>query len=83
MVVFGPTFGDEVVAAGLGGLPFSWGDDGKVEGQEKLTKEQQVVLNQTIAKHNPKKTVPPSTTEQKLKYLGLSVTELKAVLGIA
>jgi hypothetical protein len=23
-MIFGPTFGDEVIAAGLGGLPFSW-----------------------------------------------------------
>ena len=34
----GPTFGDEVIAAGLGGLPFTWGDtDKSIHGRENLT----------------------------------------------
>jgi hypothetical protein len=45
----GPTFGEEVLAAGLGGLPFSWGatsDD--IFGRENLTSEQNATLDGVI-----------------------------------
>lgn len=51
-MVIGPTFGDEVIAAGLGGLPFSWGADG-VQGISNLTPQEQTILNAVIAAHNP------------------------------
>lgn len=51
-MTIGPTFGDEVAAAGLGGLPFTWGPDG-VQGITNLTPAQQTTLNNVIAAHNP------------------------------
>lgn len=47
----GPTFGDEVRAAGLSGLPFSWNAAGVV-GRENLTASQQAALDAVIAAHN-------------------------------
>ncbi|MBV6650532.1 hypothetical protein [Hoeflea sp. EC-HK425] len=51
--MFGPTFGDELAAAGLNGLPISWGDDGTVFGREHLSQEQVNTLNLVIAAHDP------------------------------
>ena len=56
----GPTFGDEVIAAGLGGLPFSWGatsDD--IFGRENLTSEQNATLDGVIEVHDPTKQIVP------------------------
>lgn len=61
----GPTFGDETVAAGLGGLPFSWGatsDD--IHGRENLTTEQNTTLDGVIEAHDPdakRKNIIPTT----------------------
>jgi len=52
----GPTFGDETVAGGLGGLPFTWGatsDD--IFGRENLTTEQNTTLDGVITAHDPTK----------------------------
>ncbi|OWV62594.1 hypothetical protein ATY75_12280 [Rhizobium sp. N122] len=49
----GPTFGDEVIAAGLGGLPFSWGDDGLIQGDENLSSKQRKTLEDVAKAHNP------------------------------
>ena len=52
----GPTFGDEIMAAGLGGLPFGWGDtDETITGRENLTTEQNATLDGVIAVHDPTK----------------------------
>jgi hypothetical protein len=52
----GPTFGDEVIAAGLGGLPFTWGaTDDTITGRENLTTEQNATLDAVIAAHDPTK----------------------------
>lgn len=48
----GPTFGDEVIAAGLGGLPFSWGSDGDIQGVENLTAEQVNKLETVVDDHD-------------------------------
>lgn len=59
-VLYGPTFGDEVIAAGLGGLPFAWSET-EIYGRENLTAEQNADLDAVIAAHDPTKTVyvPP------------------------
>jgi hypothetical protein len=63
--VLGPTFGDEVIAAGLGGLPFSWGPDGDIQGRERLTPEQNSTLDGVVAAHDPTKTaVPPQISDR-------------------
>ncbi len=51
--MFGSDFGDKLIAAGLGGLPISWGDDGSIEGRENLTPEQNAALDAVIAAYNP------------------------------
>jgi len=49
----GPTFGDETIAAGLGGAPFSWGaTDDTITGRENLTSAQNTTLDSVIAAHN-------------------------------
>jgi hypothetical protein len=55
----GPTFGNEVAAAGLGGLPFAWGTtDDSITGRENLTTEQNTTLDGVVAAHNPNKKLP-------------------------
>ena len=52
----GPTFGDEVIVAGLGGLPFSWGaTDAEIHGRENLTAAQNTTLDGVVAAHDPSK----------------------------
>lgn len=52
----GPTFGDEITAAGLGGLPFSWGaTDETITGRENLTVAQNTTLDGVVAAHDPSK----------------------------
>lgn len=51
----GPSFGDEVIAAGLGGLPFSWGDDGDIQGIENLTPAQLKKLTKVVDEHDPER----------------------------
>jgi hypothetical protein len=52
----GPTFGEETIAAGLGGLPFTWGaTDETISGRENLTDAQNSTLDQVIAAHDPTK----------------------------
>lgn len=55
---FGPTFANEIEAAGLTGLPFTWHGDGRISGRERLTAQQNATLNAVIAAHNPNKAVP-------------------------
>lgn len=56
---YGPTFGDEVIAAGLGGLPFSWSED-EIFGREQLTEAQNTTLDEVEAEHDPAQQRPPS-----------------------
>jgi hypothetical protein len=60
----GPTFGDEVIVAGLGGLPLAWGaTDDTITGRESLTTEQNGTLDGVVAAHNPNKPPPVATTD--------------------
>jgi len=52
----GPLFGDEVIAAGLGGLPLAWGaTSDTITGREFLTTEQNTTLDGVIIAHDPTK----------------------------
>jgi len=52
----GPTFGDETIAAGLGGLPFAWGaTDDTITGRENLTTAQNTTLDGVVTAHDPTK----------------------------
>lgn len=49
----GAHFGDEVIAAGLGGLPFAWNPDGEFFGRENLSPAQNAQLDALILAHDP------------------------------
>lgn len=49
----GTTFGEELKAAGLGGLPFSWTEDGDFWFAESLTEEQIERIQAAYAVHVP------------------------------
>jgi len=49
----GSTFGDELIAAGLGGLPFSWSDDGELYFNQDVTDEQKQGIEAVLAAHDP------------------------------
>jgi hypothetical protein len=49
----GSTFGEELKAAGLGGLPFSWTEDGDFWFAESLTEEQIERIQAVYADHVP------------------------------
>jgi hypothetical protein len=55
----GPTFGDEVITAGLGEL-IGWGPtDDTISNRENLTAGQNATLDGVIAAHDPSKQVVP------------------------
>lgn len=51
----GPSFYDELVAAGLSGLPFSWGDDGSFVFSDEMTQEQVAAVQAVYEHHDPTK----------------------------
>lgn len=53
----GPNFGNEVIAAGLGGLPISWGETDADMNVADLTDAQRSILASIIAAHDPTKPV--------------------------
>ena len=52
-MAIGPIFGDELIAAGLGGLPLVWSEDGAIAGRDLLTEAQNKSLDALLANHNP------------------------------
>jgi hypothetical protein len=76
-MIIGPSFGDEILAAGLGGLPFSWGSDG-VFGTENLTIAQNATLNTVIATHDSTKKISASILSQDL-MAQLTVADYSAI----
>jgi hypothetical protein len=55
----GPTFGDEVIVAGLGGKPFAWGDtDDSITGRENLSGADNATLDGVVAAHDHTKKIP-------------------------
>lgn len=53
MKTIGKSFYSELVAAGLDGLPFSWGEDGSFEFSDSMTDEQIAAVNAVYAAHDP------------------------------
>ncbi len=53
----GPTFGAEMAAAGLTGLPISWSEDGSINGRDSLSEEQNILLDAVVASHDPARSV--------------------------
>lgn len=54
----GPTFGNEVIAAGLGGLPFTWGNNSTQISAANLTPAQLAILDGVVAAHDPTANAP-------------------------
>lgn len=50
---FGPTFAQELVTAGVGGLPFTWSTDGVFQYDESVTAEQREIIEAVAAANNP------------------------------
>lgn len=48
----GPTFGEELIAAGLGGLPISWSDTGEINGLQNLSNEQREGVEEVLDNHD-------------------------------
>jgi len=71
-IVFGPTFGDEVLAAGLGGLPFAWTPYGEINGRENLTIEQNATLDGVVAAHDPTATAVPHDISERQFHQALA-----------
>lgn len=55
MKPIGPTFATELQAARLLGLPFSWGSDGMIQFDEKMTPEQIAAVEVVYEAHDPTK----------------------------
>lgn len=53
MKAIGPTFGQELRTAGLGGLPFSWGTDGDIQYGPAMTQAQRDAVQAVYAAHDP------------------------------
>ncbi len=86
-MALGPTFGKEIIAAGLGGLPFTWGSDGAIEGRANLTTQQNATLDSVIAAHNPAavlaKMIPLSVLQARFELEGQWDTYVNYMFGAA
>lgn len=69
--MLGPSFIDELIAAGLAGAPISWDADGIINESE-LTEEQQAALAAVVAAHNPSKPSYEALREQARAALDVS-----------
>lgn len=66
----GPTFGQELKAANLAGLPFSWMDDGTFTYSPAMTTAHITAVQSVYASHNPNKGLPDAAGfEKDLKTL--------------
>jgi hypothetical protein len=77
--IYGVTLGPEIIAAGIGGLNFSWEPDtGRMVGRENLTDEQNATLEAVIAAHDPTKKLAdmPPTSADPMTELKNQVAEL-------
>jgi hypothetical protein len=74
----GQTFSSEIFAAGLNGLPFSWGDDGTIHFDQAMTTAQIAAVAAVYAEHDPTALpIPTITKAQALLWL-LSVGKTAA-----
>lgn len=76
MKPLGPSFGDAVIAAGLGGLPFSWGDDGEIFGLINLSVQQRATLDAVIEAYDPETPRTPEEISDRQFFQQLAVDGL-------
>lgn len=80
MKTIGPTFGEELRAAGLLGLPFSWESNGEFCGVENISPEDAAKLQSVIDAHRPTKGfVPQTVTARQARIALLAAGLLPAV----
>jgi hypothetical protein len=86
-MLLGPTFGNELIAAGLGGLPLGVSSDGRITGREKLTDAQNSKLDAVIAAHDPTKQlvplIPLYTIQARMDTEGVWDTYVNFMFGLA
>lgn len=68
----GPSFASELAAAGLVGLPFSWGADGSINFSPTMTAQQIAAVQAVYAAHNPA-TIEPSQQARNALAVGLQI----------
>jgi hypothetical protein len=78
----GPTFASEIIAAGLSGLPFSWGADGDIQGRANLTADQSTTLDAVIAAHDATKLTPALLIAAGLQIASASTPALNGTYAI-
>jgi hypothetical protein len=71
-VLIGPSFSQDLAAAGLSGLPIAWGSDGVISGRANLTAQQNAALDAVIAAHNPTKPAVPQIVNAAQARLALN-----------
>jgi hypothetical protein len=64
MKTYGTTFPQELIAAGVGGLPFSWAADGSFNFDDSITPEQRATIQAVADAHDPLATPVKSALEQ-------------------
>ncbi len=69
--MFGPTFADELDAAGLAGIPISWGDSGEIFGRDRLTADQAAALDAVVAAHDPALNTPAMFPLNRFQFEGM------------
>ena len=72
MTRIGPTFAEELRTAGLTGLPFSWGDDGVIQYDPRMTPAQIAAVQAVYAAHDP--------TAPSIQVPDMTVEDLQAAL---
>ena len=85
MKAIGKTFSDEIHAAGLSGLPFSWGDDGVIQFGAAMTQQQIAAVQAVYDAHDPDAAPPwsPDATLWKLREARELVLNRLAGIGFA
>lgn len=76
MKKIGETFGDELKANGLAGLPFSWGEDGSITFSEEIDRLTRQKILDVYNKHDPTATLKEIPIEEKLRALKINPKEL-------
>lgn len=61
---YGTNFSAELIAAGVGGLPFTWDADGVIRFDDSITPEQRATIQAVADAHDPLATPVKSPLEQ-------------------
>lgn len=81
----GSTFSAALFSAGLGGLPFSWSDDGELFFSDEITDEQRHGIEMVLAAHDPAAADAADSVKQQILTLEATITprrQREAILGI-